>query len=319
MIIRKILLGVTIMTASPALFACNKMSFTFDDGPFPGKTERILSILKKNNAQATFFVVGRNAKAYPHLIRKIINEGHEVAVHTYNHPDLRRLSSDKARWEIVHTKDVLENITGQDVRLWRAPYGSVPGSSATQNIGMRHVLWSIDSSDWRNPGSNYIIDHVSKRYHKNAIVLFHDHSPNTWQALPTLIERAQARGYSLVSVSNLKNGACSKNPVPPVRKNTDKMDRAGDMDGTQNIQNIQNIQDVQDIDEIHDGIIYDGIYDDMHRKAEEEKRQRGLQKDRQRDNFIKVEGAEQHQNDPNQNNSRETERLYVPPDPRNKR
>src|SRR4051812_11466995 len=99
------------------------IALTFDDGPHQGKTESLLAVLHEAHVPATFFVVGKMADRYPQLIRDIARDGHELANHTYSHPNLSRLSDEAVLAELDRTREVVQRLSGQDTYLFRPPGG----------------------------------------------------------------------------------------------------------------------------------------------------------------------------------------------------
>lgn len=198
--------------------ASGRIAITFDDGPHPVHTEKILDILKKYNVKATFFILGSNAEKYPHIVKRTFDEGHELGNHTYNHVFINRVSDDKLREEITATDDVIFNITGSRPIVFRPPGGAyndkkVDIISAT---GHKCILWSWwqDTRDWSCPPVNKVVDTVFSNLHDGDIILFHDFNSGktpTIEALEIIIPRLIAENYEFVSVSELINGiACEK-------------------------------------------------------------------------------------------------------------
>ncbi len=197
------------------IYAANRdagkyVALTFDDGPHPVYTEQILDILAKNNARATFFVIGENAERYPELVRKEFDAGHEIGNHTYSHPDMRTVSVDKALEEIGKAEDVITNITGVRPTLFRSPGGVFPDELviAVENIDCKPVLWSWrqDTKDWSMPSAEHIVKNVLANLKDGDIILFHDFnlkgSP-TPHALEMLLPALAEKGYTCVTVSEL--------------------------------------------------------------------------------------------------------------------
>ena len=181
-----------------------RMSLTFDDGPMGWKTTHVLDVLDQYGVRATFFVVGRQVRANPALTQDIERRGHELAVHTYNHPNLTQVSVQTRHQEIERTLSVLRPQTSQPIRYWRAPYGALPrDTSFARQQGLTHVLWTIDSRDYQRPSRDVQIHRVVSQFHPNAIILFHDHAPSTHESLPEIIAQAHAQGYELVPVHEL--------------------------------------------------------------------------------------------------------------------
>lgn len=198
------------------------VALTFDDGPHPQHTVRLLDILKAENVRATFYVVGRNAERYPEIIRRMVREGHEIGNHTWSHPYLTRISREEARSELQRTRDVITKITGQPTTTMRPPYAAVNDSLRTwmyQEFGYPTILWSVDPRDWQRPGASVVASRIVNGAHNGAIILAHDiHSP-TVDAMPAAIRGLKEKGYRFATVSQLmRMGGVSteqRSPVTP--------------------------------------------------------------------------------------------------------
>ncbi|MGI5336353.1 polysaccharide deacetylase family protein [Streptomyces sp. CA-181903] len=159
------------VTAGPKTVA-----LTFDDGPSPLYTPRVLAVLARYGVPATFFLIGRNVVKYPDVAREILDQGHELGNHSWSHPDLTRLTRDRVRDEIRRTQDVIGDTTGRTPRVFRAPYGFfAPASLAVcARLRLRPVSWSVDTVDWSNPGVEHIVRTVETEAVTGSIVLHHD-------------------------------------------------------------------------------------------------------------------------------------------------
>jgi len=189
-----------------------QIALTFDDGPDNNYTVKILDILKQNNIKATFFVVGRNAKTYPNVIKRIENEGHIIGSHTYNHADLNRLTPDQVRAEMLDTEAILDSIVGHHLPIIRPPYGhnSVEATKTISDMGYKIIDWSVDTQDWAGTPPSKIMEYVLKDTRSGSIILHHC-SPgklgleNTINVLPTEISTLKSKGYQFVTVPELLN------------------------------------------------------------------------------------------------------------------
>ncbi|WP_156680139.1 glycosyltransferase [Sphingomonas profundi] len=213
----------------------HEIALTFDDGPDPDWTPKILDILKAKNVPATFFVVGENGLTERGLLRRLIAEGHEVGSHTYTHPNLARASENETVLELNSTQRLFQAFTGRSLRLFRAPYfGDAEPTTAdeigpvaqAQQLGYLSVGLHVDPGDWKRPGVQAIVDRTvegadaSSPERSGNIVLLHDAGGDRAQtvaALPLLIDRLRAQGYRFVTVSalaGLKPGTVN----PPISK-----------------------------------------------------------------------------------------------------
>lgn len=186
------------------------IALTFDDGPDPRYTKQIAELLKEYHAKATFFVVGSRVKKHPQVVRQLLDQQHEIANHTYTHPDLRRISSAKLREEVLATQEEIYKHTGLRPQLFRPPGGVYNESlvKVAKDAGFLIVLWSWhqDTRDWSDPGVKKITNKVLKNAKNGDIVLFHDYGGNrnqTVDALREIMPELQKRGYQFVTVSEL--------------------------------------------------------------------------------------------------------------------
>ncbi|OQW46505.1 MAG: polysaccharide deacetylase [Proteobacteria bacterium SG_bin6] len=210
------------------------VALTFDDGPDPSWTPKILDILQAKHVPATFFVVGENALENPGLLRRIVAEGNELGNHTYTHPNLALESSSGSRIEMNATQRLIQAYVGRSTRLFRAPYfGDAEPTTAdelgpaliAQQLGYTVIGLHTDPDDWQRPGVDAIvartIDEVThpKPDHSQNIVLLHDgggERQQTVDALPRIIDALHARGYRFVPVSTLA-GLSTDAVMPPVK------------------------------------------------------------------------------------------------------
>ncbi len=192
------------------------LAMTFDDGPHPQNTPKLLDLLKERNIKATFFLVGTNVKAYPDLVRRIIAEGHEVANHTWSHPSLTSLSDEKIRSEMQRTQDAIVAASGYHPRIMRAPFGATNKRIEQwiyNEFGFPSILWSVDPLDWKRPGVAVVTRRLVEGAHKGAILLAHDIHAPTITAMPSTLDQLLAKGYQFVTVSQLLNIEKAAMPV----------------------------------------------------------------------------------------------------------
>ncbi|MFG2729742.1 glycosyltransferase [Streptomyces canus] len=185
----------------------HRLVLTFDDGPDPTWTPKVLDILKKHHAHAVFFVTGTMASRYPDLVKRIVDEGHEIGLHTFNHPDLSFQSKKRIDWELSQNQLALAGAAGIRTSLFRPPYSSFADAMdnkswpVTEYIGTRGyitVVNNTDSEDWRKPGVHQILRNATPKNGKGAIVLMHDSGGDrhqTVQALDRLLPDMQDKGY----------------------------------------------------------------------------------------------------------------------------
>ncbi|WP_155522748.1 polysaccharide deacetylase family protein [Salisediminibacterium selenitireducens] len=179
------------------------VALTFDDGPHPSVTSKVLNHLDNFDAKATFFVLGSQAAYYPDLVRHTAAAGHEISNHTMNHIDLSNSSPEQIRSEITQAEEIIKEATDQPIRLFRPPYGA-RNDSVDQIIaeeGYTSVLWSVDSLDWKSRDSQAIYDKVMSNTESGSIILLHDIHEATAEALPMILESLTEQGYEMITVS----------------------------------------------------------------------------------------------------------------------
>ena len=159
-----------------------ELALTFDDGPNPAWTPRLLDILAEHSVHATFFLVGKFAKAEPALVKRISDAGHLIGNHSWNHPNLARTAESQVRGELLTTSDILQQISGKAVRFFRPPYGARRPAvlRIARELGLTLVTWNAMTNDWAEPSADRIaaslmakIDRNQKRGWATNIVL-HD-------------------------------------------------------------------------------------------------------------------------------------------------
>lgn len=166
----------------------------------------MLSILEDNNVHITFFIGGTWAKDHPELLKKIVEKGHEVANHSYNHPHPNTLSKDKNKEQILKAENVIQEITGVKTVLYAPPYGEYNDTvlAAAKELNYNMIMWSIDTIDWKRPPAEIIKARVMKKAQNGAIVLMHPTEP-TKKALPDLLKELREKGYTATTVSDILN------------------------------------------------------------------------------------------------------------------
>ncbi len=217
------LINAEEITSYPTLYtihnygkADKKIALTFDDGPDPEYTQKILNILKENDVQATFFILGSQANLYPNLVKQAYDNGNEIGNHTYLHPNISEISENQINLELNSTQLLIENITGKQTRLFRPPFGAGQPIDDKENAVLEQAsnldyYWvdmDIDPKDWYAPNSDKIKSSVINKITQGEgnIVLLHDGGGNrgeTVKALPEIINDLKSRGYSFVTISSL--------------------------------------------------------------------------------------------------------------------
>ncbi|WP_406065499.1 polysaccharide deacetylase family protein [Streptomyces sp. NBC_01077] len=181
------------------------IALTFDAGP--GKdTPRLLDILKEKQVPATFFLLGsKHVDRYPQVVKRIADEGHEVANHTWTHRILTDLDEADVRDELSRTQDAVEKITGRKPTLMRPPQGRTDEtvSEVSRELGLAQILWSITAKDYSTTDSALIRQRVLEQAHGDGIILLHDIYDGTVPAVPSIIDELKRRGFTFVTVPEL--------------------------------------------------------------------------------------------------------------------
>jgi peptidoglycan-N-acetylglucosamine deacetylase len=181
------------------------VALTFDDGPHPAFTHEILQILGQEGAKATFFVVGKQVKLYPELLKEIAASGNEIGNHTYNHLNLTTLAPSQVDAEIRMNEQIIKQVTGLNPRYFRPPGGHYDSQvvDIAKDNGEDMALWSVASRDTDRPPADYICRRVLNNVQNKGIILLHSGVEQTIEALPVLIKELKKRGYRLVTLSEL--------------------------------------------------------------------------------------------------------------------
>lgn len=187
---------------SPLAKGKKYIALTFDDGPNPATTPQVLDILKEKNVKATFFMLGKNAAANPKIVQRVHTEGHEIANHSFTHPQLTTLSATDVQSEITKTDKAIFKAAGILPQNVRPPYGAVD-SKVAATIGKPVIQWDVDSEDWKSKNAALMTNKVLSETYEGSIILMHDIHPETVAALPGIIDGLQKEGFELVTVDAL--------------------------------------------------------------------------------------------------------------------
>jgi peptidoglycan/xylan/chitin deacetylase (PgdA/CDA1 family) len=194
----------------PTYNSCNVQSstvaMTFDDGPHPKLTPRLLDLLKERGIKATFFVIGKCVAEFPDIAKRIVDEGHEIANHSWSHPQLPKLSPAAFTAEITQTNDAIQQATGVRPVTMRPPYGAINPTLTkrlNEEYGLSVILWSVDPQDWKIRKSDHVSSHIIKNAAPGSIILAHDIHASTIDAMPAALDALQAKGYKFATVSEL--------------------------------------------------------------------------------------------------------------------
>jgi peptidoglycan-N-acetylglucosamine deacetylase len=182
------------------------IALTFDDGPDPDSTPRILDTLLENDLKATFFVIGKKAVNHPGLLRRIVDEGHTIANHSYSHHYLIALfSTQKLRTDIQHCNEAIRDITGKEPVFFRPPFGVTnPRYAAVlKDLKMQSIGWSLRSMDTRAKNKYQLINTIISKLKPKDIVLLHDRLSLTAETLPDVIGHCREMGIKIEPLPRL--------------------------------------------------------------------------------------------------------------------
>ena len=191
--------------AAPTPTVANKtIALTFDDGPGP-YTEKLLDILDKYDAKATFFLIGSKVSAHANTLRRMQSRGHQLGNHSWSHPELPKLSVDQIAGEIDRTNEAIRQATGVKPSILRPPYGAVNGVVLEQLRlrNMSSILWSVDTRDWADRNSQIVCSRAVAGARPGAVILMHDIHQTSVNAVPCILSSLKQQGYSFVTIQRL--------------------------------------------------------------------------------------------------------------------
>lgn len=184
----------------------NFVAITFDDGPHPQNTPRLLNMLRERNIRATFYVIGRSVDLYPQIVRRCVTEGHEIGNHSHTHRLLSKLSDAEVRTDLARCRDSIQRAAGVRPRTMRPPYGGLTMRQRDwvhSEFGYPTILWSVDPLDWKRPGPGVVASRIISGTSAGGIVLAHDLHSQTVDAMPAALDGLLRRGFQFVTVSQL--------------------------------------------------------------------------------------------------------------------
>jgi peptidoglycan-N-acetylglucosamine deacetylase len=200
------------------------IAMTFDDGPSATLTPKLLDVLAAHHIKATFFVLGEMVAEHPEILARAAREGHEIASHSWSHPNLAKMSQESVRSQLQRTDDQIKGAIGKRPTLFRPPYGSITERQKRwihDEFGYDIILWDVDPLDWKRPGPAVVRSRILKETRPGSIVLSHDIHPGTIEAMPSTFDQLEAKGFKFVTVSELIGMATPVTPHPkaePVQK-----------------------------------------------------------------------------------------------------
>ena len=205
------ILSLPIFADAPVYRSCpnetKKIALTFDDGPHPTQTKRILDILDRYGVRATFFMIGVNVENYPDAAREVLSRGHEIGNHTYSHSHLQNMTAERLSQELFQCEEVLDRVLSYHPCLFRPPEGILSNAvnACAEQGDYSLVLWSVDTKDWETKEVSSILGKALEKIKPGDIVLMHDYvaKSKTPEALEILLPRLLALGYEPVTVGEL--------------------------------------------------------------------------------------------------------------------
>lgn len=178
------------------------IALTFDDGPNPTTTPLLLNILKEKGVSATFFMLGQNVSKNEELAKRVHDEGHEVASHSFSHPNFTTLDPSTITDQVNSTDKAIYKATGTLATNFRPPYGDV-NKDIARIISKPIIQWSVDSQDWQSHNTDAIVKQINDTAYSDSIVLMHDIYPETIDAVPIVIDNLRTAGYEIIPAKQL--------------------------------------------------------------------------------------------------------------------
>ena len=189
------------------------IAMTFDDGPSATLTPKLLDLLAAHHIKATFFVIGENVAEHSEIVARAAREGHEIANHSWSHPNFGKMSDEGVRRQLQQTDDAIKNATGKRPTLMRPPYGAITAREKRwihNEFGYDIIIWDVDPYDWKRPGPAVVRARILKETRPGSIVLSHDIHPGTIEAMPSTFDELEAKGFKFVTVSELIRMAAAR-------------------------------------------------------------------------------------------------------------
>jgi peptidoglycan/xylan/chitin deacetylase (PgdA/CDA1 family) len=196
------------------------VALTFDDGPHGANTPRLLDMLKERKIHATFFMVGQCVAEYPTIVKRMVAEGHEVANHSWSHPQLSSMSEVSVREQLQKTHDAIIAACGVAPKTMRPPFGAFTARQRAWSHGewgYKCILWDVDPLDWKVRNAEHVKNAILKAAVPGSIILAHDIHKSTIDAMPETLDGLLAKGFKFVTVSEL---LAMDKPLPPKPKAT---------------------------------------------------------------------------------------------------
>lgn len=182
-----------------------KIAISFDAAWGSDKTQSIINVLKEHNIKATFFLVGMWVDKNPDLVKVIDESGFEIGTHSNLHPDFAKLDKTQIQLELSTSITKIKNITGKEVKFFRAPFGSYNNLvlNTAKELNLKTIQWDVDSLDWKGISSSEITKNIITKTKSGSIILCHNNADHIVESLPSVILTLKQRGYEFVTLSEL--------------------------------------------------------------------------------------------------------------------
>lgn len=184
-----------------------KIAISFDAAWGAEDFPKIIEVLDKHNIKTTFFMTGEWVEKYPDCVKTLVEKGHDLGNHSATHPDMTKLSKEAQKEQILKVHDVVKELTGYEMELFRPPYGAYNNEviRTCYEIGYYPIQWSVDSLDWKDLSATEIINKVCnhKALDNGAIILCHNGAKHTAEALDEMLTNLKNQGYEIVPISEL--------------------------------------------------------------------------------------------------------------------
>lgn len=182
-----------------------QVAISFDAAWGADKTQGILDILKEFDVKATFFLVGFWVDGHEDMVRAIDEAGMDIGTHSNTHPDMVKLDKATMKEELESSISKIKAVTGEDVELFRAPFGSYNNDllEVAESLNLKTIQWDVDSLDWKGLSASEITNRVVSKAKNGSIILMHNNADNVLDALRLTLNRLKIKGYKVTSISNL--------------------------------------------------------------------------------------------------------------------
>jgi peptidoglycan/xylan/chitin deacetylase (PgdA/CDA1 family) len=179
---------------------------TFEGSPHSILTPMLLDLFKKTKVKATFFVLGSKAFNQPELLRRMVTEGHEVALHGWNHVSYLKMDVEKLHHQLMHSKMTIENATTKHIAVVRPPFGSTNveiNKLINDRLQAKVILWSLDSKDLEIKDPQIIANNIVNKAKPGDVIRCHDGSAALLEAMPSIVEKLYKAGYEFLTLSQV--------------------------------------------------------------------------------------------------------------------